>query len=520
MHEDEQLRVVVEQKAHPAVIYCSPISYLENKAFVDRYQTSTPSLGERSNEVHKSEASEPTSSHNSHSTSPSRLGYAATYPSPDSDIRHPVKFHRKHCPGPSNNIVTPILLPLPEKDTWNRVSKAGMNMTAGTVKRSVSTPNVQQAAAMSTSASGVQFSTDKRRNKLGYHRTSVACGHCRRRKIRCLLQKDDSHGRCINCIRLKKECNFYPVETTDRRPRSLSKPDISTNEASSSTSSPSPGIALGKLPRPEIPGIYAASVPVTPTYDYHHGILEDSIRHNSISSVADGRLSISHSIAASRRPSLAHIIPSLKKEHDYLTGPGIDSPSFPRVPGFRMNSVSELSASQPDQRGLESAFYRLASPMSPNPYSIYGHHVDLGSMTSLHSATPSESQEDTIWPSRMNSIDTGLLPTLYPNYTADADCNRQLPGFYNTSASASTTSLPPPMPEISPFAESRVANQLFMTPWVDALPTGTNLNGNAGVKSEAYDGYYPPDVRYQEVVEGSSGIFPSPLQSPKFVSQV
>ncbi|KAK2066483.1 hypothetical protein P8C59_000297 [Phyllachora maydis] len=27
---------------------------------------------------------------------------------------------------------------------------------------------------------------DKKRNKLGYHRTSVACGHCRRRKIRFL----------------------------------------------------------------------------------------------------------------------------------------------------------------------------------------------------------------------------------------------------------------------------------------------------------------------------------------------
>ncbi|KAF8428353.1 hypothetical protein EV426DRAFT_528335 [Tirmania nivea] len=390
-------------------------------------------------------------------------------------------------------------------------------MNAGTVKRSVSTPNVQQVAAMSTGSTGVQFSTDKRRNKLGYHRTSVACGHCRRRKIRCLLQKDDSQGRCINCIRLKKECNFYAVETTDRRPRSLSKPDISTNEAKSSTSSPSPGIALGKLPRPEIPDIYAASVPVTPTYDYHHGILEDSIRHNSISSATGGRLSISHPIDSSRKPSLVHIIP---KEHDYLSSPGMDSPNFPRVPGFRMNSVSELSASHPDQRGLESAFYRLASPVSPSPYSIYSHHVNLGSMTSLHSTTPSDSQEDSIWPPRMNSIDNGLLPTVYPNYSTEVDYNGGLPEFYNTSASASATSLPASIPEISPFADTRVANQLFMTPWVEALPIGGGLNANGAVKSEAYDGYYPPDVRYQEVVEDNSGIFPPRLQSPKFVSQV
>lgn len=45
----------------------------------------------------------------------------------------------------------------------------------GTVKRSLSTPNVQAAAAAMADG-GLTYSTDKRRNKLGYHRTSVACG--------------------------------------------------------------------------------------------------------------------------------------------------------------------------------------------------------------------------------------------------------------------------------------------------------------------------------------------------------
>jgi len=95
---------------------------------------------------------------------------------------------------------------------------------------------------------------DKKRNKLGYHRTSVACGqspistgflvysahcrtytrqevsvmraiskerllliyfipvHCRRRKIRCLVAADDPQGRCENCIRLRKDCQFFPVD--------------------------------------------------------------------------------------------------------------------------------------------------------------------------------------------------------------------------------------------------------------------------------------------------------------------
>lgn len=163
------------------MIYSSPISFHENKTelFVDRYQTSTPSPGERTNERQKPEVLGPNLSRSCYSTStiptPSEA-YATTYPSPESVIRNPIKHKGKYRPGPSNTIVTPILLPPPEKDSWNRVSKARMNMNAGTVKRSVSTPNVQQAAAMSTSSTGVQFSTDKRRNKLGYHRTSVACG--------------------------------------------------------------------------------------------------------------------------------------------------------------------------------------------------------------------------------------------------------------------------------------------------------------------------------------------------------
>lgn len=36
--------------------------------------------------------------------------------------------------------------------------------------------------------------------------------HCRRRKIRCLVAADDPQGRCENCIRLRKDCQFFPVD--------------------------------------------------------------------------------------------------------------------------------------------------------------------------------------------------------------------------------------------------------------------------------------------------------------------
>ncbi|KAK2765110.1 hypothetical protein FQN54_008809 [Arachnomyces sp. PD_36] len=89
--------------------------------------------------------------------------------------------------------------------------------------------------------SATALAADKKRNKLGYHRTSVACVHCRRRKIRCLLAPDDAQGRCENCIRLKKECNFYPVDQqppVEKRSRSRSKME-SVSSGPSTSSSPS-----------------------------------------------------------------------------------------------------------------------------------------------------------------------------------------------------------------------------------------------------------------------------------------
>lgn len=40
--------------------------------------------------------------------------------------------------------------------------------------------------------------------------------HCRRRKVRCRVDEHDEHGRCENCLRLEKSCNFF------RNPRSSS----------------------------------------------------------------------------------------------------------------------------------------------------------------------------------------------------------------------------------------------------------------------------------------------------------
>lgn len=55
------------------------------------------------------------------------------------------------------------------------------------------------------------------------------------------ISPDDPQGRCSNCIRLKKECNFYPVEQQnpgESRSQAAKRGSVSQVPSSSSSSSP------------------------------------------------------------------------------------------------------------------------------------------------------------------------------------------------------------------------------------------------------------------------------------------
>lgn len=72
--------------------------------------------------------------------------------------------------------------------------------------------------------------------------------HCRRRKIRCLLAEGDSQERCQNCVRLKKECVFYPVDqqqVLDNRSQSGTKSGAGSVPSSAVSPSP-PELASGR----------------------------------------------------------------------------------------------------------------------------------------------------------------------------------------------------------------------------------------------------------------------------------
>lgn len=97
-----------------------------------------------------------------------------------------------HIPHPSLSTST-SQLPNPGftgSAAWRRrlsKTRSLTTMTASSVKRSLSSPNVQQAAAMSAetkSSPALPYSAGKGRNKLGYHRTSVACGTFWKRRMK------------------------------------------------------------------------------------------------------------------------------------------------------------------------------------------------------------------------------------------------------------------------------------------------------------------------------------------------
>lgn len=80
-------------------------------------------------------------------------------------------------------------------------------------------------------------------NELLHSTNRKYVGHCRRRKIRCIPSLDSTEVRCQNCIRLKKDCQFYPVDQngpSTRKPRPNSNTDVSAHASIVIATSPSP----------------------------------------------------------------------------------------------------------------------------------------------------------------------------------------------------------------------------------------------------------------------------------------
>jgi hypothetical protein len=83
----------------------------------------------------------------------------------------PVSQSAEHAEHPPTISDQPVSVALQQPNKRRRPSKSKM---PGEIRRSSSTPHMRNLALAHSGE--LSPTTDKRRNKLGYHRTSVACG--------------------------------------------------------------------------------------------------------------------------------------------------------------------------------------------------------------------------------------------------------------------------------------------------------------------------------------------------------
>ncbi|KAH0543199.1 hypothetical protein FGG08_002460 [Glutinoglossum americanum] len=399
-----------------------------------------------------------------------------------------------------------------------------------TVKRSASTPNVRGQAA--ADAAGLSFA-DKRRNKLGYHRTSVACGklrqdqhftsyltklnigHCRRRKIRCLLASDDSQGRCSNCIRLKKDCNFFPVDqqALPEKTRQGSKTDSTSGVTSTSTSSsPSPGLSTGQpAGKSDNPNNFP-STGITPGYEFNP---PTSVRQRNSSVSSSGKGSRVHSRTTSRRPSLAHThtAPIVPKAFDYLNG--IERPSAWDTSSAFVETASLSATEKPGLEDPTSNFWRLAeSPITPSSYSSMPLQTNLSAVEcggNTNGFSPEIPRDMTGWPLPLRSMSLGHLGQVgglqssavsYPNnFGYDSEykgtaASELYPSSVNTSTASFTASISEP-------ASAAPDGQFVLQPGWSTTFGGTHeINGKP---LESFTSWYEDTGHLAQVDEESQG---------------
>ena len=293
--------------------------------------------------------------------------------------------------------------------------------------------------------------------------TLLDAGHCRRRKIRCLLATEDSQGRCSNCIRLKKDCNFFPVDqqALPEKTRQGSKTDSMSGVTSTSTSSsPSPGLSTGQSAGKSDNLNNLPSAGAAPGYDFAPPA---NVRQRNSSVSSSGKGSRVHSRTASRRPSLAHThtAPIVPKAFDYLTG--IERPSAWDTSSAFIESAPLSATEKPGLEDPTSNFWRLAeSPITPSPYSSIPLQANLSAMDCNGNAngfTPEVPRDMAGWPLPLRSMSLGHLgqagslqsPAVsYPNnFGYDGEykgttVNEIYPSSVNTSTASFTASISEP----------------------------------------------------------------------------
>ncbi|TKA65869.1 hypothetical protein B0A49_10357 [Cryomyces minteri] len=258
------------------------------------------------------------------------------------------------------------------------------------IKRSASTPQMRSGQFTEVGPPSPNAIDKQRRNKLGYQRTTVAC------------------GRCSNCIRLKKECHFYPVEQQlphENQGQSSCKTSVKSGASSALSSSP-PMLPLDPaIDHMERFGPYPQMIP----NDVHRYPM--SVETNS----ALGISGIPHES-------------SYHSNYEYQQAMG-------RRPSWNPSALARPALVSEEQQFEEpsSSYWRLHEPPAPTEYTPYSRAPTVPSQHTMsagqHYAYDS-SREDRGWAVPTRSMSYGNiegLPNSYSPYHLSAQRDHQRP---------------------------------------------------------------------------------------------
>ncbi|KGO69725.1 hypothetical protein PITC_054260 [Penicillium italicum] len=273
---------------------------------------------------------------------------------------------------------------------------------------------------------------DKKRNKLGYHRTSVACVHCRRRKIRCLVAPSDTEGRCENCIRLRKDCQFFPVDQQppiEKKSRPNSRLETPSTERSNTTPIASPPTNLmadpaetfyqyQTMPMSNSPaqdmstynvGMVQANMSLTPDRpmgpgDFAgHQAMDPGVVWDEFTTIADSQLL---NTMAAGKGQMMNISPNLWNHGSIHSGPPPPSPiSAASSMGGPAQPMGQTAyAMQPDGTVWQ------VPPPPPRTMSYPGQGMGSSYLNQFHPQIPTEPKRRMTTPAQSLSATSAMAP--------------------------------------------------------------------------------------------------------------
>lgn len=313
-------------------------------------------------------------------------------------------------------------------------------------------------------------------------------GHCRRRKIRCVPSPNDVQGRCINCIRLKKECNFYPVDQ---------QPHMDARQKSGSRSSVGPKIAS------------ASSSPAMPT-----GIPSDMHGQQTYSQMTIPGI---QNMPPPMKPLGNENYPPDSKSKSIVVFPGTRTSHRQfsmakrfQAPGTRpyeygqqgvtnwMPADAGASSSKPSDMNAAWRSYSADSPITPgfSPYTPHAPPSSAAWSTSVGSETAS--RDDIAWssypapPSRSLSFGADSM-TSHQQYPPISQVTGHTNRSYDRkSSSVSTEMYPPPVATTIPGIETVPGTTLDQT---------ASLSAGA-VPPSSYASWQPQTYSYSKPGDG------------------